>query len=343
MNDITFEEVISSYYDCRKNKRNTSQQIEFEFNLEENLWNLYQDLKNDTYSPGSHIYFIVTKPKPREVWAANFRDRIVHHLIYNRISHIEKSYIKTSYACLLNKGTLKCAKDFQKCLRKLWSQKDSYRFLQIDIANFYVSIDKQILKEKIQNITTNKKTLELLNIFAEQNPTKNYHYKGNPKLKKLISERKTLFNKNTGLPIGNFTSQIFANLYLNEFDHYVIKNITENYYRYLDDMVLILPNTKSIYETIKQINDFLYTLNLQLNPKKTKHNLIQSGINLAGYIIKPFSIYIRNSTKYRAKKAIESQSINSYYGMMIHLNCYNLRKSIAKRNNLKMHLYQKLI
>jgi RNA-directed DNA polymerase len=343
MSDITFDEVVTAYYDCRKNKRNTSQQIKFEFHLEENLWNLYEDLKNETYKPGSHIYFIITKPKPREVWAANFRDRIVHHILYNRISDVEKTYIKNSYACLKNRGTLKCAKDFQKCLRKLWKEKDNYRFIQVDIANFYVSIDKEILKSKVREITDNTKTIELLSMFVDQNPTKKYFYKGDPKLKKLIPERKTLFGKETGLPIGNLTSQMFANLYLNDFDHWITNTITPYYYRYLDDMVLVIPKTKSVNQTINQINEVLSTLNLKLNSCKTKHNMIDCGVNLAGYIIRPFSIYIRNSTKYRAKRATEKQSINSYYGLMIHGNCYNLRKSIAKRNNLTMYFYQKLI
>lgn len=343
MCDITFEEVVSAYYDCRKNKRNTSQQIKFEFHLEKNLWKLYEDLKNETYRPGSHIYFIITKPKPREVWAANFRDRIVHHLLYNRISYIENTYIETSYACLKNKGTLKCAKDFQKLLRNLWKEKENYRFLQVDIANFYVSIEKEILKNKIKQITDNPKNIELLSMFAEQNPTEKYFYKGDPKLKDLIPERKSLFGKNTGLPIGNLTSQMFANLYLNEYDHYVIDNITPYYFRYLDDMVLIIPKSRSINNTIEQLNNFLFTLNLKLNPCKTKHNKLEYGVNLSGYIVKPFSFYIRNSTKYRAKRATESQSINSYYGLMIHGNCYNLRKSIAQKNNLQMYFYQKLI
>ncbi len=343
MNDIIFQEVVTAYYDCRKNKRNTAQQIKFEFNLEENLWNLYEDLKNETYTPGSHLYFIITKPKPREVWAANFRDRVVHHILYNRITHIEDTYIKTSYACLKNRGTLRCAKDFQKLLRKLWKFKENYRFLKVDIANFYVSIDKEILKSKIRKISNNPKTIELLCLFADQNPTLNYFYKGDPILKKLIIERKTLFGKPTGLPIGNLTSQVFANLYLNDYDHWILENISPYYYRYLDDMIFIIPKEVSITQTINSINEELSKLNLQLNPCKTTHNRIECGVNLSGYIVKPFSLYIRNSTKYRVKRATESQSINSYYGLMRHANCYNLRKSIAIKNNLTMFNYSKLI
>ena len=343
MNDITFSEVVTAYYDCRRNKRNTAQQIKFEFNLEENLWNLYEELKNDTYKPSFHIYFIIEKPKPREVWAANFRDRIVQHLLYNRISDIESTYIKTTYACLKGKGTLKCAKDFQKLLRKLWIKRHNYRFLQVDIANFYVAIDKNKLEEIVTSVTQNQKTLELLNLFIRQNPTENYFYKGNEKLKSLIPDRKSLFGKKTGLPIGNLTSQMFANLYLNEFDHWAIETITPYYFRYLDDIIMILPKTRSINKTIQKINDYLNSLNLHLNPCKTRHNRLECGVNFVGYIVKPFSLYIRNSVKSRAKRATAKESINSYYGLMKHGTCYNLRKSIALQNNLTMFNYLKLI
>lgn len=343
MNDITFEEVVTAYYDCRRNKRNTSQQIKFEFRLEENLWKLYEDLKNETYRPGSHIYFIITKPKPREVWAANFRDRIVHHLLYNRVSYIEDTYISTTYACLRGKGTLKCAKDFQKALRKHWKYKDDYRVLQVDIANFYVSIRKDIIKSNIRKITDNPKTIELFDLFINQNPTQKYFYKGNPKLKDLIPDRKSLFGKNTGLPIGNLTSQFFANLYMDDFDKWITKNITQYYFRYLDDMTIIIPKEKSINKVLDQINIELSKLNLKLNSCKTKHNKLEYGGNLSGFLVKPFLAYIRNSTKYRVKRATKPQSINSYYGLMRQGTCYNLRKSIAQRNNLTMFYYQKLI
>jgi RNA-directed DNA polymerase len=136
---------------------------------------------------------------------------------------------------------------------------------------------------------------------------------------------------------------MFANLYLNEFDHFVLKNITPHYFRYLDDMVFVIPKSKSIKNILKILDEFLLTLNLKLNPSKTKHNFVNSGVNLTGFIVKPFSLYIRNSTKYRAKRALKKEAINSYYGLMGQANCYNLRVSIAKRNNFTMFYYQKLI
>lgn len=340
MNDLTFDEVVTAYYDCRKNKRNTSQQIKFEFHLERNLWNLYEELKNGTYVPGSHIFFILTKPKLREVWAATFKDRIVHHIIYNRTIFIENDYIKTNFACLRNRGTLAAAYSVKKALRTLWKERENYRVLQVDISNFYVSIDKQKLKHILFSRIENEYTRNLIGLFLNQNPCENYHYKGDVKLRNLIPEYKSLIGKETGLPIGNLTSQIFANYYLNDFDWFVKREITPYYFRYMDDLLLLIPKSQKISDALDKMNVFLKSHNLILNPKKTKHNRIDSGANFAGYIIKPFSIYTRNSTKNRAKLAVKSQSINSYYGLFRKVNCYNLRKSIALQNGLSMLDYR---
>jgi len=343
VSDITFDEVVTAYYDCRRNKRNTKQQLEFEFHLEKNLWELYEELKDETYKPSSHIFFIITHPKPREVWAANFKDRIVHHILYNRTEYIEKTYIPTTYACLKNKGNLVCAKDIKKTFRKLWKNKDDYLILHTDIANFFVSIDKIIIFDKIKKLVYNETTLKLLELFIFQNPTQNYYYKGRKQLRDLIIERKTLFNKETGLPIGNLTSQVFANLYLNDFDWFCKTYITPYYFRYMDDLLFIIPKTSGVHRTINIINEQLKIINLQLNPCKTKYNRLEYGVNFVGYYVRPFSVYIRNSTKHRAKRATDRASINSYYGMFRHINCYHLRKSIAQRNHLQMIFYEKLV
>jgi RNA-directed DNA polymerase len=342
MNDITFEEVVTSYYDCRRSKRNTQQQLEFEFNLEKNLWKLYEELKEEAFTPDKHNFFIITHPKPREVWCSNFRDRIVHHLIYNRTNYIESDYIDNTYACLKGKGTLRCAQNVQKTMRNLWKEKDDYKFLHVDIANFFVSIDREIIKKQLYPKIQNETTIKLIDIFLNQSPTENYYYTGDPKLKELIPDRKSLFGKSTGLTIGNLTSQIFANHYLNEFDWYCKENISQYYFRYMDDLLFFIHKDQKIYQIIDDINDYLRTLNMSLNSSKTKHNKLKHGVNFVGYFIRPFCKYIRNSTKQRAKLATEPQSINSYYGLMRQANCYNLRKKIAIQNNLNMINYEKM-
>jgi len=148
---LTFEKLVKAYFDCRKRKRNTINALEFEFNLEENLLNLYTELQNGTYEIGRSICFMVLEPKPREVWAADFRDRIVHHLIYNAISPLfYNKFIVDSYSCIPKRGALNASKKIQKYAKNVTNNytKQAY-YLKADIKNFFVSIDRDILFNEI--------------------------------------------------------------------------------------------------------------------------------------------------------------------------------------------------
>jgi RNA-directed DNA polymerase len=138
---------VQAYFDCREHKRNTYTALDFELSLERNLYQLYEDLAGGTYKPGSSICFVVIRPKPREVWAAGFRDRVVHHLLYNRIApRFERTFIADSCACIEGRGTLYAVKRLERKIRSItenWSRPAYY--LKCDIANFFVSIDKRIL------------------------------------------------------------------------------------------------------------------------------------------------------------------------------------------------------
>src|SRR6185369_13768262 len=135
----------------RENKRNTYTALSFEQDLERNLYQLYGELASGTYRPGSSICFVVTRPKPREVWAANFRDRVVHHLLYNRIGpRFERSFIADSCACIPGRGTLYAARRLEAKVRSVtanWARPAWY--LKCDVANFFVAIDKRILAEQL--------------------------------------------------------------------------------------------------------------------------------------------------------------------------------------------------
>ncbi len=139
--------MVAAYFDCRQHKRNTASALAFEVDLERNLVALFDELAAGTYRPGPSICFIVTRPKPREVWAAGFRDRIVHHLLYNRVGpRFERSFIADSCACIKGRGTLYAAQRLEAKVRSItrnWSRPAWY--LKCDIANFFVSIDKSIL------------------------------------------------------------------------------------------------------------------------------------------------------------------------------------------------------
>ncbi|MEW5610486.1 reverse transcriptase, partial [Pseudomonas juntendi] len=148
---FTFEELAQAYYDCRRHKRNTASARRFEVDMEANLLDLFDELQAGTYRPGRSICFVVTRPKAREVWAADFRDRIVHHLLYNRIGpSIERSFIADSCACIPGRGTLYAGKRMEAKIRRQtqnWSKPGFY--LKCDLANFFVSIDKRVLARQL--------------------------------------------------------------------------------------------------------------------------------------------------------------------------------------------------
>jgi hypothetical protein len=161
--DITVDELLCAYYDCRKRKRNTINALKFETNLESNIMDLYRDLVDGSYQPGTSICFVVTRPKPREVWAADFRDRVVHHLLYNRIADtFHRSFIADSCACIPGRGTLYGAKRLEGKIRSItqnWSKRAFY--LKLDLANFFVSINKNILRNLLAHKIEDRWTMQL--------------------------------------------------------------------------------------------------------------------------------------------------------------------------------------
>jgi len=215
-------DLFRAYFDCRKNKRNTASALEFEFNLESNLMQLYHELKEGKYEIGRSICFVVLKPKPREVWAANFRDRIVHHLVYNAIKdRFYNRFIYDTYSCIPKKGTLASAKriqHFSRSITKNYTQNAYY--LKADLSNFFVSIDKKILFNQLKRYVFEEWILELLEQIIFHDPKPNAFIKSSKKKFRFIPNYKSLWHtsRGKGLPIGNLTSQFFSNVYLNDLD-----------------------------------------------------------------------------------------------------------------------------
>ena len=299
--DFSLEEVLKAYLSCRKNKRNTINQIKFEINLEENIFNLYKSLNNNTYYPGRSICFVVTYPKLREIFAADFKDRVVHHLLVSRIEpYFEKRFIFDSYACRKDKGVHKAIEKLQSFISKLNQEKykNTY-YLQIDIKSFFANIDKNILYSIIaggggvnsKRIKLDKSTKRLLKIIIFYDPTKNYCIKGDKDLLKKIPKNKSLFYTpyDKGLPIGNLTSQFFANVYLNEVDKYIKRTLkVKNYIRYVDDLILLSNDKDKLVKWREDINNFLIkNLKLELHKNKDKLGDVKDGINFIGYIVRP--------------------------------------------------------
>lgn len=365
MTIFTFEKIYQAYLDCRKRKRNTINALKFEIDLERNLFQLQKELETKTYKPGRSICFVVTDPSPREIFAASFRHRVIHHVLINEIEKIgEKIFIFDSLSCRKNKGTHLAIKRLKMFIRKITENyKNKAFYLQLDISGFFMNIDHNVLYsifEKMilkQNKSFPWKTdiLWLAKTIIFYDPIKNYIIKGNPDLFKLIPPRKSLFksSKDKGLPIGNYSSQFFGNLYLNKLDQFIKRDLQCKYYlRYVDDFILLDKNKEKLKYLKDKINDFLkQKLDLQLNLEKTKIQPLNKGIDFLGYFLKLNYSLVRKrivknlknklyninflnhnqSPKIKNLKKILAM-INSYYGHFRHAGSFNLRKDIYENN-----------
>jgi len=328
-NHFSIEDLTKAYFDCRKNKRNTESALAFEQNLERNLYNLYTDLKDGTYSPGKSICFVITRPKAREVWAADFRDRIVHHLFYNKISpRFYASFIADSCACIPGRGTLYACTRLESKIRSAtqnWSKPCFY--LKCDLANFFVAIDKNILHTLLANKISEAWWLQLADLILFHDPRQNFELRGNAEKINQVPSHKRLTNQpsHSGLPIGNLSSQFFANVYLNELDQFIKHRIgAKHYIRYVDDFILLHESAQWLNGALDEINTFLpMRLNAKLNHKKTILQPVDRGVDFVGQVIKPWNRYTRKRTVNEAISQINNASknelferANSYFGLI---------------------------
>ncbi|HBB27568.1 TPA: hypothetical protein DCZ36_03685 [Candidatus Gracilibacteria bacterium] len=314
---MNLTKLFLAYYDCRKNKRKTASAIKFELDYESNLIQLHEEIMNRTYTVGKSIAFIVDRPVKREIFAGDFRDRIVHHFIVNELNPIfENLFIHDSYSCRVGKGTSFGIARMEHFMR---ASSDNYRseawILKLDIAGFFMSIDRTVLLGMIENIIDTKYSGEdsetlrfLVRTVIGNDPTKNCVIKGKRTDWQGLPRNKSLFfaPPGVGLPIGNLTSQIFANLYLHPLDEFIKKTLKiQNYGRYVDDFVLLHPSRELLESSIPKIEDFLtQKLYLTLHPDKITLRPTRDGFSFLGAYLKPYRTYIGNRTKGNFLRAI---------------------------------------
>ena len=357
-------DLFRAYFDARRNKRNTINQLRFEIDYEHNLLELYQQMLDRTYTITNSIAFIVNYPVKREIFAADFRDRIIHHLIYNYINNIiDSQLIVGCYSCRIGKGTLYAIKQMyafmQECSQNY--TRDCY-VMKLDIKGYFMSINKQLLWEKLLKMLEplvmehpagmDKDTLLwLIDTVLWNDPTQSCIIKGKRSDWKGLPTAKSLFHnpKEQGLPIGNLTSQLFSNVYLHDFDHYVRYELGVEYYgRYVDDFILMHPDKGFLLQTKEKIRHYLRNhCQLDLHPNKSYLQHYTKGVLFLGAYIKPYRIYIGNRTKnqfiqkvYGANSLLAEgepgkeelrlirATINSYLGIMQHYKTYRIRKKI---------------
>lgn len=343
----TIEDVFCAYYDCRRNKRNSWNALAFEENLERNLMQLYRELQEMSWKPSRLSCFVITFPKPREIWASDFRDRVVQCVFYNRWREkFHNSFIYDSYACIPGRGALMGSERVAKMMRSISNNFQDEAFAgKIDFANFFVSIDKRILQDILFRTIKNEWDQWMCRKILWTDIRSNPLIKSSRQLLTKVPPHKSLLktDDHLGLPIGNLTSQFFANIYLNEVDQYAKHALKARHYgRYVDDIVLFHSNSKQLVDWIEDINTFSReNLHIQLHPRKTNVNKIEHGVNFVGYILKPWRKYIRRSTPSNLLRKMEDKnfwknddviaSANSYLGMLRQVNGYNARRKICQR------------
>ncbi len=327
--DFTFASLVDAYFDCRRTKRNTTSALTFEMRLEYNLRLLYDELIEGRYTPGRSICFVITRPRPREVWAAQFRDRVVHHLLHNRIApHCYARFIADSCACIPGRGTLYGAQRLEAKVRSItqnWSRPAFY--LKCDLANFFVAINKPILAGLLARHVQDPWWWRLTETILFHDPRQDFEYRGDPHKLQLVPKHKRLVEQppHLGLPIGNLSSQFFANVYLDVLDQFVKHELRcRHYVRYVDDFVLLHESPQWLNAAKARIEVLLADkLQAALNPAKTILQPLDRGVDFVGQVIKPWRRTLRRRTYNDALQRIRSvnehdlfETANSYYGQM---------------------------
>ena len=300
----------------------------FEVSLEQNLIQLHHDLMSGNYRPGRSICFVVTRPKAREVWAAAFRDRVVHHLLYNHVApRFYASFIADSCACIPGRGTLYAAKRLESKIRSAtenWSKAVFY--LKCDLANFFVAIDKQVLRRQLAARITEPWWLALAEQILMHDPRENFETRSPRHLFGRVPQHKRLTAQpaHLGLPIGNLSSQFFANVYLDALDQFAKHQLrAKHYVRYVDDFVLLHESPQQLNAWLAQIEVFLSTLGARLNPTKTILQPVDRGVDFVGHVIKPWRRTTRKRSVAQALKRTAAapaedlrETANSYFGLL---------------------------
>lgn len=367
-------DLFEAYYDARRNKRNTHSQLKFELDMEHNLIELYDEIRERRYQPHPCTCFIIEDPVKREVFASDFRDRVVHHLYYNYVSPMfERMFIFDSYSCRKGKGTLfgieRLEHHIRSCSRNY--RRETY-VLKLDITGYFMSIERERLKREVlamlekcwkRKATKRSTYAQLLNrelieylteVIISRNPLQGCKIRGSERDWEGLPQTKSLRYAldGFGLPIGDLTSQLFSNVYLNRLDWYVKRDLGfEHYGRYVDDFYIVDADKERLQRAIEQIREFLkQELGLTLHPKKIVLRRVEDGVEFLGAIVRPYYRHVTKRTTRKFNRRWEEweyvcrqehlseeerekvfRSMNSYLGYFQHYPLKRLLKGKVER------------
>lgn len=337
-----FENLYHAYKAAIKGKRYRADVMRFTDRLEDNLIILQNELIWGTYDVGRYNIFYVYEPKKRLIMSLLFKDRVAQQAIYRQLNPlIEKRFISDSYACRVKKGTHKAIDRLQYWLRQTERKPKKYYYLKLDVSKYFYRIDHDILKQILRNMIDDDQLLDLLAKIIDCEDTKF----GLPMGADIGDVAFDEMLSDVGLPIGNLTSQMFANLYLNELDQFCKHRLHLHYYiRYMDDIIILHHDKKELERIKRTIADFLGDkLNLQLN-RKTCIRPTSIGIEFVGFRVWSTHRKLRRKTAKKLRKRLQylfhaykvgeidketlERSVASYRGILKHFNSYGLRKKL---------------
>lgn len=285
----------------------------WERRLEDNVFQLHKELRTGSYQHSSYTPFKIRDPKEREIHKATVKDRIVHQAVVSAIEPIfEPRFIFDSYSCRIGRGTHAASKRLQRFCRK--ASRNNTRtiyVLKLDIKKFFDSVEQQILYKLLCRHISDTRILHLL--------------------KKIIGSFSTTRGK--GLPLGNLTSQLFANIYLHELDYFVKHKLHERWYlRYCDDFVIVHPSRTHVLGLVSTINNFLHKhLALSIHPEKMMIRTWSQGLDFVGYVHAPCCVVVRTKTAKRMVKRTNHANLASYWGLCSHANSFGLQQILLNK------------
>ena len=356
--DWLLRELYFAFLEARKHKLKTTDEHRFELNAMENLAQLRDDILNKVYKPSAGKAFIIYDPVPREIFAAPFRDRVVHHFIYSQVADWwDRRFIYDSYSCRKNKGTLFAVKRLQKQIRKVSKNGERKAFvIKRDLAGYFMSLPHDAIFERacwgvdrqFDGVEWMKDLLKYLwKEIIYDDPTANVHIQGDVREWNILPDNKSLFCQppGQGIVIGNLSSQLLSNIYLDLLDRYITMELGYKHYgRYVDDFYIIVPfedRGKALNDIDIKVKEFLRKeLKLNLHPNKKYSQETSHGVPFLGTIVSEKTIMPSKRFKNHFYHAVmeytmgfnRDESIISYLGYLKHVNGKKLAKRIFELN-----------
>lgn len=320
-NIISTENLLLAWKEFRRGKKRKKDVQVFEYQLIENVQDLQRELQECEYVHGTYEHFKISDPKPRDIHKATVRDRLLHHALYRQLyPFFDRTFISESYSCRKKKGTHRAMNQFRKFAGQV--SKNHTRtcwVLKCDIRRFFASVDHAVLKSILQDYIEDKDILWLLGQVIDSFQTQD----------------STIYGTVRGLPLGNLTSQLLVNIYMNEFDQYMKHTFKVKYYiRYADDFVILAHNKRELDEIYRCIGIFLYEqLKLELHPNKCSIRTFASGVDFLGWVHFPTHRVLRTATKRRMMRRFaevppDEASCASYLGMLSHGDTHKIQNRI---------------